>query len=71
MISFKRDIQLEIIDDYDDDDNIIASHNKTFKAGEPVDADIVDVENNGLLVTLQFGGSGGLAKDVLSANIQR
>lgn len=64
MIAFKDNTELEIIDSYNEaTDNIDECHNETFKAGEPVDADIVDDDGSGY-VTLQFGGGGGIATTV-------
>lgn len=64
MIAFKSDTELEIVDSYNEaTDNIDECHNEVFKAGEPVDADIVDDDGSGY-VTLQFGGGGGIALTV-------
>lgn len=53
MISFKKDTELYIVDEYDfDADTIRESHTEIFKAGEPVDANIVD--EDGLYVQLEF-----------------
>lgn len=59
MISFIKDTKLEVIDSFDEvADEVEDCHYETFKAGEPVDAEIVD-EDAGH-VHLQFG-SGGVA----------
>jgi len=57
MIAFKKDTELFIVDRYDEaTDTIAESHDEVFKAGEPVDADIVGpVENGNPYVQLQFG----------------
>jgi hypothetical protein len=60
MITFNTDTELEIVDKFNEEtDNIDENHNETFKAGEPVDADIVS--EDGEYVDLQFGGGGGIA----------
>ncbi len=59
MIKFKSDTELEVIDQFNEaTDNIDECHNEVFKAGEPVDADIVS--QDGDYVDLQLGAGGGL-----------
>ena len=63
MIRFKKDTELEIVESFDEEHDTIAEQStETFKAGEPVDADIVD--QDGEWVNLQFGSGGGLALGV-------
>jgi len=68
MIKFLTEITLTIVEGYDEaTDNITEESVETFKAGEPVDADIVslDDDRNGTgYVDLQFGGGGGVALGV-------
>ena len=66
MITFKKDTELFIVDRYDEaTDTIAESHDEVFKAGEPVDADIIGpVENGNPYVNLQFG-DGGVSYSVL------
>src|SRR6266704_1612522 len=54
MIKFKEDIQLEIVISFDEKNDTIAEQgNETFKAGQPVDAEIVN-DDGGDYVDLQF-----------------
>lgn len=63
MIKFKRDTELNIVDSFDEShDTIDELTTEVFKAGEPVDADIVSVDGD--YVDIQFGGKGGLALGV-------
>lgn len=58
MIKFKADTELEVVTDFDEKtDTITGSETETFKAGEPVDADIIDdrEEKGEQFVDLQFG----------------
>jgi hypothetical protein len=56
MITFKKDITLTIVDDFDEEtDNITSETTETFKAGEPVDANIVSDPDSYGFVDLQFG----------------
>ena len=60
MIKFIKDTTLTIIESFNEEtDRIEEQAEETFRAGEPVDADIVS--GNGELVDLQFGGGGGVA----------
>jgi hypothetical protein len=60
MITFKNDIQLTIVTGFDEKaDNITDEQTETFKAGEPVDAEIVS--EDGDYVDLQFASEGGVA----------
>ncbi len=63
MITFKQDIQLTVVEEFDEiTDNIVDESHPVFKAGEYVDADIVSQEGN--YVDLQFGDTGGVAFNV-------
>ena len=54
MISFKQNTTLQIIEEFDEKhDEIIAQSEETFKAGQPVDADITS--EDGPFCELQFG----------------
>ena len=54
MIAFKNDCELFIVDQYDEaTDTIVENRIELFKAGEPVDAEIVAEE--GHFVQLKFG----------------
>ena len=58
MISFKTDTQLELVTSFDEKtDTITGEETETFKAGEPVDADIINEEETKgeTFVDLQFG----------------
>jgi len=58
MISFKNDTELTLVTSFDEKtDTITGEETETFKAGEPVDADIIDEnETKGeMFVDLQFG----------------
>ncbi len=58
MITFKTDTELTIVTDYDEaTDNITGETTETFKAGELVDADIINEteEKTEMFVALQFG----------------
>ena len=67
MIKFKKDTTLAIVTDFDEaTDNILGEEIETFKAGEPVDAEIIDEikEKTERFTTLQFGdGSVALGVD--------
>jgi len=57
MIKFKNDTELAIVESFDEANDTIAEQGtEVFKAGEPVDAEIVDeVETKGdMFVNLQF-----------------
>jgi hypothetical protein len=57
MITFKNDTELCIVTDYDEaTDTIKGETIETFKAGEPVDADIINEteEKTEMFVSLQF-----------------
>ena len=69
MIAFKNTTELEIVESFDEEHDTIASQgNEVFKAGEPIDADIVS--EDGEYVTLQFAGGGGLALGVLRSSFE-
>jgi hypothetical protein len=54
MIAFKQDTQLEVVISFDEKHDTIAEQaQETFKAGEPVDAEIIS--ENGEFVDLQYG----------------
>ncbi len=56
MIRFNQDTELTLITDYDEEnDNITGEETEVFKAGEPVDAEIIAWINGGEYVDLQFG----------------
>ena len=58
MITFKNDTELCLVTDFDEaTDTITGEETETFKAGEPVDADIIDEteEKAEMFVSLQFG----------------
>jgi hypothetical protein len=57
MIAFKKDIELTVVTEFDEaTDNITGEEKDIFKAGEPVDADILDRgDNTENYVDLQFG----------------
>jgi hypothetical protein len=60
MIKFNQEITLTIVENFNEaEDRIEEQTEETFKAGEPVDADIVSLD--GEYVDLQFGGGGGVA----------
>ena len=67
MIAFKHDIELNIVDDFDEaTETILENHMETFPAEEPVDAEIVS--EDGQYVDLQFGGGGGVSFSVERAS---
>lgn len=69
MIAFKKDIELEIIESFDEStDTLVASSIEVFKAGEQVDAEIVS--EDGDFIVLQFGGSGGLSLGVQRSSFE-
>ena len=58
MIKFKEDTTLTIVEEFDELNNRIVSEiEDTFKAGELVDAEVVDFQgsNTSVYVDLQFG----------------
>jgi len=62
MISFKNDTELTLVTSFDEKtDTITGEETETFKAGEPVDAEIIEDESTSLeekgeqFVTLEFG----------------
>ena len=58
MIKFKEDTTLTIVEEFDAlNDNIVSEVEETFKAGELVDAEIIDFQgsNTSAYVDLQFG----------------
>jgi len=58
MITFKSDTELEVVTNFDEaTDTITGMETETFKAGEKVDAEIIDDrdEKGELFVDLQFG----------------
>lgn len=60
MIRFKYDIELEIVESFDEfNDTITELGTEVFKADQLVDADVVS--EDGDYVDIQFAGSGGLA----------
>ena len=63
MIKFIKDTTLTIVESFNEaTDQIEEQTEETFKAGEPVDADIVSLDNpDSPYVDLQFGGGGGVA----------
>lgn len=55
MITFKKDTSLTIVTEFDEEaGNIVAEEVDTFKAGELVDAEIIN-DDGGNYVDLQFG----------------
>ena len=57
MIKFKQDTELTVVEGFDEEtDNITDESLETFKAGELVDANIID--ENGEHVNLEFGNGG-------------
>ena len=60
MIKFIQETTLTIVENFNEaEDRIEEQTEETFKAGEPVDADIVSLD--GEYVDLQFGYGGGVA----------
>jgi len=60
MITFKKDIALNVVDEFDEvTDSIVEESIRIFEAGKLVDADIC--HNHGHYVDLQFGAGGGVA----------
>ncbi len=54
MIAFKQDTELEVVISFDEKHDTIAEQaQETFKAGEPVDAEIIS--ENGDYVDLEYG----------------
>jgi exosome complex RNA-binding protein Csl4 len=57
IIVFKQQTTLTIVEEFNEaGDEIVAESRETFKAGERVNADIID--EDGPFVTLEFGNSG-------------
>lgn len=57
-ITFKEDVQLEIVESYDEETDETESSIEGFKAGEVYDVDILNEEENGEVgdfVNIQFG----------------
>ncbi len=68
MIAFKKDTELSVVIRFDENADTIAEQaNEIFKAGEKVDADIVDVDESGNYVTLQYA-DGTVSLSVLRAS---
>ena len=62
MIAFKNDINLIIVDEFDEKtDSIVHESTKLFKAGQPVEVDIIPSDHHH--VDLQFG-NGSIALGV-------
>ena len=57
MITFNKDTTLQVVEEFNEKrDEILAHSLETFKAGEMVDAEIID--EDGPFVTLEFGNGG-------------
>jgi hypothetical protein len=57
MIAFKQQTTLNIVEEFNEKrDEVEVESTETFKAGEPVDADILD--EDGPFVSLEFGNGG-------------
>jgi hypothetical protein len=57
MIAFKQQTTLTIVEEFNEKrDEVEVESTETFKAGEPVDADILD--EDGPFVSLEFGNGG-------------
>ena len=63
MIAFKTDIQLPVVEDFDEVTEKVVESQEVFKAGELVDGEIVGTEilpdgTTSPLVDIQFGDGG-------------
>lgn len=57
MIAFKQQTTLTIVEEFNEKrDEVVEESTETFKAGERVDADILD--EDGPFVSLEFGNGG-------------
>ena len=57
MITFHSDTTLQVVEEFNEKrDEIVKQSEETFKAGEVVDAEII--EEDGPFVTLEFGNGG-------------
>ena len=56
MITFHSDTTLQVVEEFDEKrDEIVKQSEETFKAGEMVDAEIIDGDEDTPFVTLEFG----------------
>lgn len=61
-LTFKHDAEIEVVDSYDEKNDVVESHNEKFKAGQKIDVDIIN-ENSTYYVEIQFG-DGSAAYDI-------
>jgi len=59
MITFHSDTTLQVVEEFNEKrDEIVKQSEETFKAGEVVDAEIIDGDEDAPFVTLEFGNGG-------------
>lgn len=62
-IEWQKDVELEVVTDFDNEEEKVVSHNEVFRKGERVEVDILVVNDEEATVDMEFG-DGGIAFSV-------